>query len=225
MERPGLNSVIVGLQEQGYRTSRAFPGERMPHIEKPAVAVALQKEESGSQTLAVTVLYPESMGGGACEDDARALAGFLRSLEYECVQENCRYDGKSDRFFVRILASRKNAQDAPPYEVLINGQLLPYTTEFSAEQKREISLVRTAGQGETMEAVGFPQLWTLTLEELIPGDVRDEAAIQEPFNLTVRRGQVEETYQVCCWTLHRRQETRQGLRRVRECVALNMEVE
>ena len=71
MERPGLNSVIDGLQEQGYRTSRAFPGERMPHIEKPAVAVALQKEESGSQTLAVTVLYPESMGGGACEDDAQ----------------------------------------------------------------------------------------------------------------------------------------------------------
>ena len=225
MGRTNIDVLIDELRGQNYRAGRAFPGERMPHIQNPAVTVALEKENAEGYTLAVTVLYPESMGGGACEDDARALAGFLRSLEYECVQENCRYDGKSDRFFVRILASRKNAQDAPPYEVLINGQLLPYTTEFSAEQKREISLVRTAGQGETMEAVGFPQLWTLTLEELIPGDVRDEAAIQEPFNLTVRRGQVEETYQVCCWTLHRRQETRQGLRRVRECVALNMEVE
>ena len=48
MERPELKTVIAGLQDQGYRTGRAYPGERMPHIQKPAVAVALQKEESGS---------------------------------------------------------------------------------------------------------------------------------------------------------------------------------
>ena len=52
MGRPDLKKVIDGLQEQGYRTDRAFPGERMPHIQKPAVAVALQKEEETSQPAA-----------------------------------------------------------------------------------------------------------------------------------------------------------------------------
>ena len=225
MERTNIDVLIDELRGQHYRAGRAFPGERMPHIQNPAVTVALEKENAEGYTLAVTVLYPENMGGGACEDDARTLAGFLRGLGYECVQENCRYDGKSDRFYVRILASRKHAQDAPPYEVLIGGQTMPYITGFSAEQKMEVTLVRTAGQGDTMEAVGFPQLWTLTLEELVTGDVRDEPEIMEPFDVVVRRNRTEECYRGCCWTVHRRQETERGLRRVRECVAVYMEVE
>lgn len=224
MERPELNSVIDGLQEQGYRTSRAFPGERMPHIQRPAVAVALQKEESGSQTLAVTVLYPESMGGGACEDDAQKVAGFLRGMGYECVQEHCQYDGKSDRFFVRILAIWRDVQADAPYTVSIDGELVRYTTAFSAEQKTEVRAIGAMGKGEAVGLSGAPQLWNLTLEELIPRDVEEPEEPGEPFELAVCRGMVEECYSGCRWTSHLRQDTQEGLKKLRTAMALTRSV-
>lgn len=225
MERPEITAVIDGLQGQGYRTGRAFPGERMPHIQRPAVAVALQKEESGSQTLAVTVLYPESMGGGACEDDARVVAAYLRGMGYECVQEHCQYDGKSDRFFVRILAIWNDVQADAPYAVSVNGELMRYTTAFWAEQKTEISPIGAMGQEAAVGFAAKAQPWVLTLEELIPRDVEEPAEPAEPFELVVRRGTVAECYRGCRWTAHRRQDTQEGLKKARIGVALTRSVE
>ena len=225
MERPELKTVIAGLQDQGYRTGRAFPGERMPHIQRPAVAVALQKEESGSQTLAVTVLYPESMGGGACEDDARVVAGYLRGMGYECVQEHCQYDGKSDRFFVRILAIWNDVQADAPYVVSIGGELARYTTAFSAEQKTEVTAIGAIGSGAAVGFVAKAQPWTLNLEELIPRDVEEPGDPAEPFDLVVRRGSVEEWYRGCRWTSQLRQDTQEGLKKARTAVALTRSVE
>ena len=219
MERPELNTVIAGLQREGYRTGRAFPGERMPHIQKPAVAVALQKEASGSQTLAVTVLYPENMGGGACEDDARVVAGFLRGMGYECVQEHCQYDGKSDRFFVRILATWNDVQADAPYTVTVGENLMRYTTSFQAEQK--INVEDWDGtDGENSASAP----WTLTLEEMIPRDVEEPEDVAAPFALTVSRGTVEESYSDCCWSSHNRLDTQEGLRKVRTILALKRNV-
>ena len=219
MERPELKTVIAGLQDQGYRTGRAYPGDRMPHIQKPAVAVALQKEESGSQTLAVTVLYPESMGGGACEDDARVVAGFLRGMGYECVQEHCQYDGRSDRFFVRILATWEDVQADAPYTVSVGESLMRYTTGFRAEQKR--STTWDEEMGGPVETV----TWTLTLEEMIPRGAEEPEEPGEPFVLTVSRGAVQEHYGDCRWTAHSRQDTQEGLRKVRAATAQTRTVE
>lgn len=219
MERPELKTVIEGLQEQGYRTGRAFPGERMPHIQKPAVAVALQKEESGSQTLAVTVLYPENMGGGACEDDARVVAGYLRGMGFECVQEHCQYDGKSDRFFVRILATWEDVQADAPYTVSVGESLMRYTTGFRAELKRSETW------DEESETTVEHVTWALTLEEMIPRGAEEPEEPGDPFVLTIMRGAVQERYGDCRWTTHSRQDTQEGLRKVRTALAQTRTVE
>ena len=191
----------------------------MPHIQKPAVAVALQKEASGSQTLAVTVLYPENMGGGACEDDARVVAGFLRGMGYECVQEHCQYDGKSDRFFVRILATWNDVQADAPYTVTVGENLMRYTTSFQAEQK--INVEDWDGRdGENSASAP----WTLTLEEMIPRDVEEPEDVAVPFVLTVSRGTVEESYSDCCWSSYNRLDTQEGLKKVRTVLALKRNV-
>ena len=135
MGQPDVTAVIRKLQQEGYRADRAFPGVKMPHIQKPAVAVALHEECEGKQTLAVSVLYPEIMGGGACEDDACRVADILRELGYICTQEHCQYDGKSDRFSVRILAVWEEAKsEEVPFSVAIEGAPMQYVEAFSSEK-------------------------------------------------------------------------------------------
>lgn len=216
MGRPDITAVIRKLQQEGYRAARAFPGVKMPHIQKPAVAVALHEERSESQTLAVSVLYPETMGGGACEDDACRVADILREQGYVCIQEHCQYDGKSDRFSVRILAvwEEPKPEDAP-FSVSVEGTLMKYVEAFSSEQKSSVIPIRVMGQTEPVGYVSMPQPWTFTMEELIPVDMEEPAELVEPFSFLVRRGGIGEYYQGCRWTSQIRRDTEQGLVKVR----------
>ena len=219
MGRPDITAVIQKLQEHGYRTARAFPGVKMPHIQKPAVAVALHKEQADSQTLAVTVLYPEIMGGGACEDAACLVTEILREMGYLCTQEYCHYDGKSDRFSVRILAVWEDPIPAMPFSVSIGGVQMKYAMEFSSEQKISVQPVHTMGQAEPAGFAAAPQQWSITLEELIPVDTAEPEEPTEPFTMVVRRGIIGEVYEDCYWTSQLRRDTRQGLEKVRTAAA------
>lgn len=225
MGRPGITEVIDRLREDGYRAARAFPGATMPHIQQPAVAVALQEEQSQSQTLAVSVLYPEHLSGGACEDEAGRVAEILRGLGYGCTQESCRYDGKSGRFFVRILAVwEEQKSKVVPFSVSIGGVLMKYVEEFSSEQKHTLKPVGAMGQTDPIGVVSVPQQWGFTVEELIPVDTKEANEPAEPFSLTVSRGNVEESYQQCYWTSQIRRDTQLGLVKIRTGMARSRSV-
>ena len=88
-----------------------------------------------------------------------------------------------------------------------------YTTAFKAEQKRDA--------WDEEEAAP----WVLTLEEMIPRDVEEPAEVEEPFVLTIARGMVLECYGDCRWTSHSRQDTQEGLRKVRTAQAVTRTVE
>jgi hypothetical protein len=145
-------------------------------------------------------------------------------MGYECIQENCQYDGKSDRFFVRILASWKDVQADAPYTVTIDGELVRYTTSFSAAQTTDVQTIRAMSQGMALGLAATPEIWTLMLEELIPRDVEETEDPTEPFDLVVRRGITEECFGGCRWTLHSRQDTQEGLKKVRMALALTRSV-
>ena len=143
MGRPDITDVIELLQTAGYRTGRAFPGKRMPAIQVPAVTVAVQKDEEKQQLLAVTVLCPENMGGGQCEDAALGITEVLRQRGYICTQEHCQYDGRGDRFSVRILALWEDAPADDPYAVSMGLGPMNYVDGFSVEQKKDLLPVGT----------------------------------------------------------------------------------
>lgn len=226
MGQPDITAVIRKLQQEGYRADRAFPGVKMPHIQKPAVAVALHEERAEKQTLAVSVLYPEIMGGGACEDDACRVADILRELGYICTQEHCQYDGKSDRFSVRILAVWEELKpEEVPFSVAIEGAPVQYVEAFSSEQKTSLLPVRVMGQVEPAGYVTTSQQWTFAMEELIPVGAEEPEAVTEPFSLIVRRGSIGEHYQGCYWTSQIRRDTHSGLVRIRTGTASDRSIE
>lgn len=208
MERPELTAVVDKLTERGYRAARAWPGTRMPHIQKPAVAVALAGETAERLLLSVVVFCPEHLGGKVCEEEARNVANALREMGLSCNQGACRYDGKSDRFSVEIQAGWDAESKKLPYSVSIDGNLMRWTTAFTMERKKIV-----ASETEP-ESASEEQLWTLTLEEMIPSDT-PETETGEPFTLLLRRGSWGERYDNCIWTTVRRQDTREGLSQIR----------
>ena len=94
-----------------------------------------------------------------------------------------------------------------------------YTTGFRAEQKRSSTWDEEAGGA--VESV----TWALTLEEMIPRGAEEPEEPGEPFVLTVSRGTVQEHYGECRWTAHSRQDTQEGLRKVRAATAQTRTVE
>ena len=219
MGRPSLNFVIKKLQEAGFRTGRAFPGTKMPCIQVPAVTLAIHRDEGVSQILAVTVFCPEPMGGVKCEDTACLVSKQLRSLGYDCVQENCRYDGKGDRFSVRILATWTEPEPPAPFTVFIGNLTLKYLTEFTAVQKNQVEVIGACGSSVPVTLHETQKPWVITLEELFPADTQETANPVSPFNLSVRRGGSWEEFQNCCWTEIRRADTATGLHQIRTAVA------
>lgn len=219
MGRPDITDVIELLQTAGYRTGRAFPGKRMPAIQVPAVTVAVQKDEEKQQLLAVTVLCPENMGGGQCEDAALGITEVLRQRGYICTQEHCQYDGRGDRFSVRILALWEDAPADDPYAVSMGLGPMNYVDGFSVEQKKDLLPVYSFGQSAPVDFLSEAGGWTFTLEEFFPGKTEQPQEPVEPFEMVVRRGAVGEIFGDCRWLSDSRTHTREGMKVVRKGTA------
>ena len=224
MGRPDLEDVIEVLQAAGYRTGRAFPGKRMPAIQVPAVTVALQKDEAQQQLLAVTVLCPENMGGGQCEDVALGVTEVLREKGYICTQEHCQYDGRGDRFSVRILALWEDAPADEPYAVTMGLGPMNYVTGFSAEHVNPLLPVFSFGQNQPVDYVPGEESWSFTLEEFFPANTVALQEPEEPFEMVVRRGVLGEIFTGCRWSADERIHTREGMKVVRKGKALTRRV-
>lgn len=219
MGRPDVAEVTAALLKAGLRAARAYPGERMPHIQRPVVAVALQKDTADCRILAVTVLCPESMGGGRCEEEAVRVAEILRGMGYRCTQEHCQYDGKGDRFSVRILAEWTESPADLPFSVSMGTGDMPYVVSFTAEHKVDMQPLGAMGKTEPVGFLGKEQPWTFILEEKIPRDAAENAEPAEPFEMVVRRGTVGEIFSGCRWISHYRKDTQDGLYQVRNGIA------
>ena len=215
MGRPNLKYVIKHLQEAGFRTGRAYPGVRMPTIQVPAVTVSIERDEGPSFCLAVTVFVPEAMGGTVCEDTACQVTAQLRELGFSCVQEHCQYDGKGDRFFIRILATWTEPQPPCPFSVFLDGQVLKHLINFTVVRKTELEPLSQCGQEGVLAPRPAEGPWILTLEEQFPPDVQESSSPNGLFTLLLRRGTLGEQYQDCRWTEIRRQDTDKGLHQIR----------
>ncbi len=218
------DEVVALLTEAGFRSARGYPGERMPMIQKPAVAVNPQKEDSACVTMAVHVLSPVASGAAVCEDYARRVAQLLRSKGADCTQESCTHDGRGDRFWVRILATWQQDTPACPYGISLGGAAVPHAVKCSVRQEIVRQAVEEMGQATPAGYLSEPEVWRITLEEQIPPDEPEAADPAEPFELLIRRGSKGELYGQCRWESILREDTAEGLHQVRVAAAGSKEV-
>lgn len=211
MGRPSLTVVIRRLQEAGFRAGRAYPGRRMPRIQIPAVTVAIHRDEETSQCLAVTVFCPEAMGGTKCEDNACLITKTLRTMGYSCIQEDCQYDGKGDRFFIRILATWVDPKEMTPYTVFISSTTLHDLTSVTVREQAPTGAATSPS-------------WIITLEEcFLPGHVKTPNP-QKPFPIIIRWGSVGEHFINCHWVQTTWVDSPEAVKLKRVCISSTKEI-
>lgn len=225
---PEIGQVIYWLKTAGYRVDRGQPGEVMPRLEWPAVAVSLHGTDSaaGTRTVAAVVCTPTGPGGTACEDLADNVAELLTEYGGSCVQEPCRYDNWGNFFYVRVLSTWKTAAVVPKTGLRITMGINPlsFVTGFSARQVISQETFGAMGEDEPAVILTVPGKWELTLVEEFPYGAEDSGAAPEHGTLTVQRDRISETFTDCVWSELCREDSPTGLKQTRKGLAAGRSV-
>jgi hypothetical protein len=205
--------VLNALDDKGILADTAYPGRTMSSITEPMTAVSLERVEYTARraTVLVTVMVPVSMGGGVCEETALQVGQILENIGGVCVQEECRFNGYADAYYVRVLATfhgaaaMNNWDITSDYVIQVGGQILKNAVSFKAEQAVD-------------EVTGTPlsaAVWTFRIVEEFGRGEAPLPPATEPFGVHISRSTGVETYSDCSWIACQIESTSTGLRQVR----------
>ena len=217
-----IQTVIDTLSEAGIPVMEAYPGLPVPHLTEPTAAVSLEKLDHMGRCakILVTVMGPAAAGGAVCQDVAAQVGRLLEKLDGRCVQEECRFHGYADAFYVRVLADfygscvMEEWSDISSFVVKLGNTTVPNAVSFRAEQALD-------------EATGIPldsTVWTFRLEEEYTRGKSPMPEPEAPFDVTVMRSGTTEIYTDCSWTSMLVENTTTGLRQVSTGVAQSRSV-
>lgn len=209
--------VLNALDEVEILADTAYPGGKMPNITEARTAVCLQKVDHTQRTatVLVTVMVPVKLGGGACEDMAIRVGSVMEKLGGLCVQEECRFNGYADAYYIRVLGTFRGAaaldgwSSSSDFEVQIGGEPLKNAISFKAEQAVD-------------QVTGTPlstSVWTFRIVEEFGRGEAPVPALAEPFNVYVVRGNSVERYDSCSWIACQLENTSTGMRQIRTGIA------
>lgn len=227
-----LERVLQRLREAGFPAEPAYSGQKHTAVTKPVAAVHIGKVDRGAYqtTVAVSILCPAGMGGTACEEAGLRAVEALHGDGAVCTMQGCKYDGLTRTFSVAIqavytiMAAGEEEQEEPGFSVSIDGQVLPYALEFTAEEEHKHELRYAMGE-RIPKAVSLGSgRWNICLVERIPfeGEVTTEQT--GLFSIQVIGMHGSESYLDCVWTSVKREFTRQGLLCTRKGIAVRREV-
>lgn len=223
-----LELVLRRLREANFLADVAFPGQKFPVIRSPVAAVHIEKVDRANLTVTVEVdiICPAELGGTHCEVEALRATEVLCEVGADCIQNGCEYNGLTQVYVVRILATFTcitQADDCtmgPGFRVFVKGNQVPFAISFEAEQVFDVGTQHEMGEDAPIGIRAGSWVWKLRLEELIPvgnPEVHDPAS---DFDVRVESDTAMETYCHCRWTSVRREFTPQGLRRIRTGISM-----
>jgi hypothetical protein len=205
--------VLQALQKQGIFADTAYPGKKMLAVTEVMTAVSLERLDytGRTATVLVTVMVPVAMGGGACEDAAIGVGAILEELGAVCMQEECRFNGYADAFYVRVLGTFRgsavmdNWDAVSDFQVRVNGIELRNVVSFKAEQAVD-------------QVTGTPlstAVWTFRIVEEIGRGELPTPLPMDSFKVDVVRTNSKETYSDCAWIACQVENTATGMRQIR----------
>lgn len=222
-----LEGLLELLRSAGLKAGEAYPAGDRTAISDAVAAVGLRELDTaaGEARFTVRILSPRSLGGWHCQTQAAAAGAALRGGGLVLQTGEMEYLSGSDCFCITLTASQPVVCDGESWRAGSRWMVLC----GDAEQEQVVSfralrdqgrrpyggLCRSEPHGVTPGTGG----WTIELVQAGPAE-----PVEEPFELTVRRGSGEELYLGCCWNETELLHTQEGLRLTRRGFALSREV-
>ncbi len=225
-----LEAVTALLTDAGLRAGEEYPGGERVEILSPAAAVGLRELDAaaGEVRYIVRVLSPRLLGGWCCQVWAARAEAALTGAGMSCTAEEMEYLSGCDCFCVKLTAAQPVVESSDGWtpgtrqRVFCAGAEQTGLESFRAVRDQGRRLVGAHGQHSPVTVTPGTGGWTL---ELVQWVKEDQAAVPEPFDLTVREGERQTRYTGCCWSEERYEHTQRGTRLTRRGFALGREEE
>lgn len=227
-----LNSIQDVLKGLGIRTEEGSPGRRAMDIGQTVAAVNLTGLDAreGVMRATVTVITPRSAGAGACQRAAVEITGALEAAGGKWAFDGWRYDSAIDCCCIDVKGTRSVAlgEDGwvgvEGYEVWIGETVQTFVTDFQAVKQTERRLYGGVCQSMPYGLTPGRGGWTVRLTQRIPWDQPEPASPEEPFSLTVTRGNHTQVFRGCGWSKYTSRQTDTGTELIRVGLAVEREV-
>ncbi len=226
---PIVELVLEQLRGADFRAAGAYPGGKRMDLAETAAAVHIFHADDSGVTVAVEILTPFAQGGTVCQQEALRAMEVLRRAGANCTQGSCELDEKLQLYRVQVLAAFLGTAGAESFlpglgfSVYVDGTLLPYGTAFTGELTADWEVQYEIGRSAPLDTVSGRKLWKIALEETFPAGISPASGGAEPFELRVERDGSVEIYRGCRWIQEKRSHSREGLLRMRQGIALEME--
>ena len=215
-----LETVDNALNLAGFYTGLANPGQGIPEIEEPVVAICLEQVDSEAYevTVRAEVVSPVALGGQRCEEDVLRVVHTLQNVGARCRVTRLDFDAKTELFSMAVLATfygdilDEKWVAGTACNIVWGGKWVGEPVSFTAW--RETS-------DPDSQALAT-KAWHFRMEEILDGKF-DEATASVAFTISVTAGNMTETYTGC--TVTRQQRVLRGgyLRQIREGIAQSKE--
>ena len=211
-----LETVNNALNLAGFHTGLANPGQWIPEIEEPVVAICLEQVDSDAYevTVRAEVVSPVALGGQRCEEDVLRVVHALQNVGARCRVTRLDFDAKTELFSMAVLATfygdilDEKWVAGNACSGIWGGRWVGEPVSFTVwrETSNPESQALTAKE------------WHFRMEEILDGKF-DETTATAAFNITVTAGNLTETYMNCTVTSQQRVLRGGYLRQIREGIA------
>lgn len=218
-----LNRVKEILKQAGFRVEAGYPAHGAADLSDTVAAVNLAAmDEKSVREILVTVLTPRKEGLPQCQSRAERAVSALAEDGNRWSFSGWRYEAGIDCWAIEIHGSPAlNALVG--FTVAIGEELQENVTDFLAQQVMDRRMIYPHGQGTPSAVTPGKKGWILKLTQLFSGE-EPMRQMNEPFQLTVCRGKVRQTYTGCCWQSCASRQKPEGIETVCSIYALDREV-
>lgn len=224
-----LEYVTELLTADGLPAGEEYPGRERPEVDDVRATVGLREVDTAARTarISVRVLSSRKLGGWHCQAWASRAARALNAGGLACRTGEMEYNSGCDCFCVTVEAVMAVAPTADGWEpgawwwIHCGDELQTGVVSFKAVRDLQRRVVGTHWKSEPVGITSGTGGWAL---ELVQEVSVEPAALTEPFELTVREGNLRHRYTGCCWNETLWQYTPDGARLTRRGFALGREV-
>lgn len=210
-----MENVNAVVNMAGFRAGFANPGQWIPEITEPVVAISLEQVDSANYqvTVRAEVVSPVALGGQRCEADVLRVVKALENMGGICRVTALKFDAKTELFSMAVLATfhgdvlDENWTAGKRCTINWGGVYVGEPVSFAAWRETNDS-----------QAPLSTQLWHFKMEEIVDG-AWPEVEVSDHFTIHVTAGNITDTYTDCVVTGQERILSGGYLRQIREGTA------